>query len=138
MDTTLQQPALLYQHAQMLIQQQRQQMEEALAEAERFLSKQDVDRRTRGLQEKTGSYEDILHTAERLRQDIAQLQSLSDILLQYHQENQTEFRAIEQRDHSSERHQIWLTVVSSVISLILGWFLSLVKSPEIFTGLIHH
>lgn len=64
-----------------------------------------------------------------LRAQIALLEELKGQLEAQHSETKAHFLAIEKRDARSSSQGIWLTIISSAISLILGWLLSLLGSP---------
>lgn len=58
-----------------------------------------------------------------------QLERINKTLEEHKSETIAEFRTIEERDGLSSRQSFWLTVISSAVSLILGWLLSLVGNP---------
>lgn len=63
------------------------------------------------------------------RAQVRLLEELKATLHQQHAESKAHFLAIKDRDERSSKQNVWLTVASSAISLILGWLLSLVGSP---------
>jgi hypothetical protein len=76
--------------------------------------------------------------AIRLEAQIKALEQLQEMLAQQHVENRAQFVAIKERDERSSTQSIWLTVISSTISLILGWSLSLLGTPlSVWQSIFH-
>ncbi len=65
----------------------------------------------------------------RIRAEMAVLEQVKEMLTKQHAENTAHFMAIKQRDDSSSRQNLWLTISTSFISIIVGWLLSLLSSP---------
>jgi hypothetical protein len=70
----------------------------------------------------------------RLQGQIDVLEQVKDMLAKQHAENQANFLDIKQRDDQSSRQSLWLTITTSVISIIIGWLLSLLSTP---VGVLH-
>lgn len=69
-----------------------------------------------------------------------QVQLLEELKEKFeHQRTQMEadFTSIKERDERSSKQNFWLTIVSSAISLIVGWLLSLAGSPSLLLSLAH-
>jgi hypothetical protein len=61
------------------------------------------------------------------------LQAIKKDLDAQHAETTKRFDAIEVRDKSSGRQAVWLTIVSSAITLLIGWLLAGLAAPaEVF------
>jgi hypothetical protein len=80
----------------------------------------------------------ILSEIGKIEAETSHLQQISDLLEEQHSQNQEQFLAIQKRDRTSARQNIWLTIVSSTISLIIGWLLSLFGSPINLLGFLHN
>ena len=70
-----------------------------------------------------------MQAIDTLHSQIALLKELKAQLDAQNSDTNAHFLAIEKRDMRSPRQGIWLTIVSSIITLILGWLLSLLGSP---------
>ncbi|HEV8189957.1 MAG TPA: hypothetical protein VGP82_00485 [Ktedonobacterales bacterium] len=64
-----------------------------------------------------------------LRIQVALLEDLHALVEAQTSANQASFQAIEARGAHSSRQSLWLTIISSTISLIVGWSLSLLGTP---------
>lgn len=73
-----------------------------------------------------------------LEPQIKLLEELKASLDHQHAENKAQFLAIEKRDTVSSKQSFWLTVVSSAVSLVAGWLLSLVGSPSAVLRIFAH
>ncbi len=61
--------------------------------------------------------------------EIKALLEVKELLQNQHAETTANFLAIEKRDEHSSKQNLWLTLTTSAISLIVGWLLSLLGSP---------
>ena len=66
------------------------------------------------------------------------LEEIKDVLDKQHAETKAQFVAIEKRDVQSTKQNFWLSVVSSAVSRIVGWLLSLVGSPATILHIFAH
>jgi hypothetical protein len=69
-----------------------------------------------------------------LRIQVALLEDLQAQVEAQATANQASFQGIEARDKRSSRQGFWLTVITSAVSLVLGWLLSLLSTP---VGVLH-
>ncbi len=83
-----------------------------------------------------------VHRLERdivyLKTQVQMLKEIKDLVDKQQIETKAQFLAIEKRDTVSSKQSFWLTVVSSTISLIAGWLLSLVGSPATVLRIFAH
>ncbi len=70
------------------------------------------------------------HELDILKQQVKALLEVKELLYQQHAENTANFLDIKQRDDHSSRQSVWLTVITSAISIIIGWLLSLLGTPS--------
>lgn len=70
----------------------------------------------------------------RLAAQIAALEEVKKLLTSQHSEVQASFLAMKRNDERSSRQNLWLTLTTSGISIVIGWLLSLLSSPE---ALVH-
>lgn len=64
-----------------------------------------------------------------LANQVRLLEDIKGMLDKQQMTTQTHFLAIQDRDERSSRQNVWLTLISSAISLLIGWALSLLGSP---------
>jgi transcriptional regulator of heat shock response len=76
--------------------------------------------------------EDMLQT------QISLLEDMKAAIEANHTEISTEFVSIKDRDERASKQGVWLTVISSIISLTLGWLLSLLGTPSTVLHLFGH
>lgn len=66
---------------------------------------------------------------------------LEDIIVKIdreHSDSKANFLAIKDRDERSSRQNLWLSIAIALVSLILGWLLSLLGSPaSVLRPLVH-
>lgn len=74
-------------------------------------------------------FEDNDERLFRLQSQIAVLQEVKELLKKQHAETKANFLAVEKRDEHSSKQNLWLTITTSAISIIIGWLLSLLGSP---------
>lgn len=65
----------------------------------------------------------------RLAAQIAALEEVKKLLTSQHAEVQASFLAMKRSDERSSRQNLWLTLTTSGISIVIGWLLSLLGSP---------
>lgn len=64
-----------------------------------------------------------------LRIQIRLLKEIKGLMDEQHAETTAHFTAIEERDALSSKQGVRLTIISSAISPVIGWMLSLIGSP---------
>jgi hypothetical protein len=123
------------------VQHERQRIEKELAGLPTQLVELNTIAKPRRPTEKDTLYDPqgvLIAQINHLQEDLASLSQLSDMLRRYYEQTQAEFRAIEARDNQTERQQIKLTIVSSTISLLIGWLLSLIGTPTTLYQILSH
>jgi hypothetical protein len=71
----------------------------------------------------------VLRDIEELRTELRVLETKNARIAFYHRQNKMQFAAIEQRDNAASRQNLWLSLGTSTLTLIIGWLLSLLATP---------